>query len=197
MATQSKQGSRLDDPANWVDRYGDVMLNYAQARVGKREVAEDLVQETFLAAWRARDTFDEKSQRGTWLIGILRRKIADYFRAGGRAPAKIAIDQMPAKGTLFNAQGKWIHPPGRWKRTPDEAAEDAEFWHVLARCMADMPLHLAKAFQLREIGLTENMEICRLEGITPKNLSVRLHRARLLLRQCLERHWFCADEVGS
>jgi RNA polymerase sigma-70 factor, ECF subfamily len=197
MATRTKQGSQLDDPADWVDRYGDVMLNYALARVGKREVAEDLVQESFLAAWRGHDTFDEKSQRGTWLIGILRRKIADYFRADGRAPTKIPIDQAPAEGTLFDARGKWIHPPQRWKRTPDEAAEAAEFWRVLAQCMSDMPSHLAKAFQLREIGRTENTEICRLEGITPKNLSVRLHRARLLLRQCLERNWFCTDEAGG
>lgn len=193
MATRTQQGSDLDDPVQWVDRYGDVMLNYALARVGNREAAEDLVQEALLAAWRARSTFDERSKRGTWLIGILRRKIADYYRAKGRAPAQIAADTSSAEDGLFDGRRLWVHPPRRWRRTPDEAAEDAEFWGVFAHCMSELPVQLAKAFQLREIGQTESSEICQLEGITPKNLSVRLHRARLLLRQCLERHWFCID----
>jgi len=195
MAASTQKDRRLDDPADWVDRYGDVMLNFALARIDRREVAEDLVQETFLAAWRARNTFDGLSQRSTWLIGILRRKIADHFRAGGRGPTAVAAEQEVAEGTLFDVRGKWVHPPRRWMQTPDKAAEDAEFWLALADCLAGMPGHLAQAFQLREIGLANTDEICRLTGITPKNLSVRLHRARLLLRQCLERGWFCNDEL--
>jgi RNA polymerase sigma-70 factor, ECF subfamily len=191
MAASTQKDRRLDDPADWVDQYGDVMLNFALARIGRREVAEDLVQETFLAAWRARDTFDGLSQRSTWLIGILRRKIADHFRAGARVPAPVAADQVTAEGALFDRRGKWVYPPRRWTQPPDKAAENAEFWHVLADCMSEMPGHLSQAFHLREIGLANTDEICRLEGITPKNLSVRLHRARLLLRQCLERSWFC------
>ena len=196
MASRAKQNERrLDDPADWVDRYGDVMLGFALARTGRRDVAEDLVQETFLAAWRGRDSFDGLSQRGTWLVGILRRKIADYYRAGGRATTPAADELLTSEGTLFDDRGKWVHPPRRWMRSPEKAAEDAEFWQVMNDCMSDMPGHLSQAFELREIGLATTDEICTLAKITPKNLSVRLHRARLLLRQCLERHWFCNDEL--
>lgn len=195
MARMQQHEPCLDDPADWVDRYGDMMLSFALARTSQRDVAEDLVQETFLAAWRARDTFDARSRRGTWLIGILRRKIADHYRAGARAPTRVAAEPNNSEGTLFDTRGKWVHPPRRWKQTPDRAAENAEFWHVLADCMSNMPGHLAQAFELREIGLESTDEICRSTGITPKNLSVRLHRARLLLRQCLERNWFCNDEL--
>ena len=193
-ANAQQNDRRLDDPATWVDQYGDVMLNYALARVGRRDLAEDLVQETFLAAWRARDSFDGRSQRGTWLVGILRRKIADHFRAGARRPTQLPAESADSEEALFTAGGKWVNPPRRWKQSPDKAAENAEFWQVLTGCMSDMPTHLAQAFQLREIGEATTTEICRLVGIKPKNLSVRLHRARLLLRQCLERNWFCNDE---
>lgn len=192
-ANAEQDERRTDDPAEWVDRYGDVMLNFALARIGRRDVAEDLVQETFLAAWRARDTFDGRSERGTWLVSILRRKIIDHFRSQARAKAVVASEEVTSEGTLFDARGKWVNPPRRWKRSPAEAAEDAEFWQVLAGCMGDMPTHLAQAFQLREIALSTTADVCRLVGITPKNLSVRLHRARLLLRRCLERNWFSSD----
>ncbi len=198
MTTQTEQSRpALDDPASWVDQYGDVMLNFALARVGQRDVAEDLVQETFLAAWRARDSFDGRSKRGTWLVGILRRKIADHYRAGARRPTPLAADPGDAEEALFDARGKWVNPPRRWKQAPDKAAEDTEFWQVLTSCMGDMPTHLAQAFQLREISEATTDEICRLVGIKPKNLSVRLHRARLLLRQCLERNWFCNDKSAG
>ena len=78
-----KKSQELDDPAGWVDRYGDGLLRFALTRVGCRDTAEDLVQEAFLAAWQSRSTFDGRASLGTWLIGILRRKIADHYRAAG------------------------------------------------------------------------------------------------------------------
>jgi RNA polymerase sigma-70 factor (ECF subfamily) len=76
-------------------------------------------------------------------------------------------------------------------RSPDEAAEDAEFWAVRALCVIKMRVTLAQAFELRELAMESVREICDSAGITSKNLAVRLHRARLMLRQCLEEHWFC------
>ena len=67
------------DPAQWVHRYGDVLFGYAFARVSRRDVAEDLVQETLLAGLNARERFKGDSSEQTWLVGILRKKIADYF----------------------------------------------------------------------------------------------------------------------
>lgn len=198
MAVRTREeSSHVDDPAQWVDRYGDLMLSFAVARTGRREVAEDLVQEAFLAAWRARATFDGRSSRGTWLVGILRRKIADHFRASGRELVSHAAEPAMAERALFNARGKWAAAPRKWPATPERLAEDAEFWRVFGGCLDTLPVHLAQAFQLREFGLATMEDICRVAGITPKNLSVRLHRARLLLRQCLERKWFCHDKTDG
>jgi RNA polymerase sigma-70 factor (TIGR02943 family) len=192
-----EKSATLTDPTQWVDRYGDIMMNFALARIGRREVAEDLVQETFLAAWKARKSFDGRSKFGTWLLGILRRKIADYFRASGRRPVCRDESAVPVEPAFFNAREKWCEPPTRWQQTPDELVENGEFWAVFTGCLSGMPSHLAQAFELREFGLATMDEICRVAGITPKNLSVRLHRARLLLRQCLERKWFRHHETDG
>ncbi len=60
----------------------------------------------------------------------------------------------------------------------------------MAECTAQLPAHLAEAFRLREMRHASVEEICTATGVTPKNLSVRLHRARLLLRRCLDQKWF-------
>jgi RNA polymerase sigma-70 factor (ECF subfamily) len=178
------------DPACWVDDYGDSLLCFALSRVGRRETAEDLVQETFLAAWQARDTFDGRASLGTWLCGILRRKIADHYRGVGRgqrfAERAASDDDRP----LFNKHGKWRESNARWKESPEQLIQTSEFWEVMAGCLARLPAHLADAFRLREIHQKSLEETCLSTGITPKNLSVRLHRARLLLRRCLDQKWF-------
>jgi RNA polymerase sigma-70 factor (ECF subfamily) len=191
MALNSEaRAIQLDDPSRWVDRYGDALLRFALSRVGRREVAEDLVQETFLAAWRARESFDGRASLGTWLVSILRRKIADHYRRVGRERVLAEVEASDGAGPLFSRRGRWLESVAHWKESPDQLAETVEFWGVLAQCLASLPAHLGEAFQLREIRLASMEEVCTATGVTPKNLSVRLHRARLLLRRCLDQKWF-------
>jgi RNA polymerase sigma factor (sigma-70 family) len=72
------------DPAEWVDRYGDYLFRYAMVRLRDRPSAEDLVQETFLAALKDYGSFSGKSSESTWLVGILKHKILDHFRRQAR-----------------------------------------------------------------------------------------------------------------
>jgi RNA polymerase sigma-70 factor, ECF subfamily len=190
MALDSVSASeKLGDPASWVDRYGDVLLRFACSRVSDADLAEDMVQETFLAAYRHRDKFAGDSSFGTWLVAILRRKIADHYRAAGRTPESLDSDSLDS-ADMFNKKGKWLAKYSRWQSSPAQLAEDQEFWQVFRTCLMGMPTHLAQAFQLRELVCATAEEASRQIGITPKNLGVRLHRARLLLRQCLDRKWF-------
>jgi RNA polymerase sigma-70 factor, ECF subfamily len=188
--------AKLSDPADWVDRYGDALLRYAGGRVASRELAEDLVQETFLAAFSHRSQFDGKSAFGTWLVAILRRKIVDHHRKSGRSP-DLAAESLAAVEDPFTAKGKWTISPTKWRMCPKVIAENAEFWNVFQDCMSGLPMHLAQAFQMRELGMASVDDASRLTGITPKNLAVRLHRARLLLRQCLEKRWFRGERGGA
>jgi RNA polymerase sigma-70 factor (ECF subfamily) len=182
--------SQHDDPGLWVDRYGDSLLCFALSRVANRETAEDLVQETFLAAWRARNTFDGRASLATWLCGILRRKIADHYRGVGRSRRFVAETASDESRPLFDKHGKWSESIARWKESPEQLIQKSEFWEVMASCLARLPAHLADVFRLREIHLKSIEDTCQLSDITPKNLSVRLHRARLLLRRCLDQKWF-------
>jgi RNA polymerase sigma-70 factor, ECF subfamily len=190
MATNPAPVSEaIGDPADWVDRYGDLLLRYACSRLSHRELAEDLVQETLLAAFRHRKQFDGKSTFRTWLVAILRRKIADHYRTVGKSPE--TLDSAPLElEEQFSTRGKWLQSVSRWNGTPAQLAENAEFWSVFRDCLASLPGHLAQAFQLREITHSPLDEVGRQLGITSQNLAVRLHRARLLLRSCLANKWF-------
>lgn len=181
----------LSDPAEWVDRYGDLLYRYALLRVRNGELAEDLVQETFLAALGARDRFAGRATERTWLVAILRRKIADHLRRATRpAPAEESESRAPSLGTFFDRKGHWRATPGKWPSDPAATLETKEFWEVFRACLSKLRSSLCDAFCLREMDELSTAEVCRILGISATNLSVRVHRARLALRQCLETHWF-------
>jgi RNA polymerase sigma-70 factor (ECF subfamily) len=181
------------DASAWLERYGDALYRYAAARVGGREPAEDLVQETFLAALQARDRFQHLSSVRTWLFSILRHKIVDHYRRGqeGRVltAAEADADTDEALKRFFTSGGLWSNAPSPWK-SPEQALERDEFWNVLDGCLGGLPRSLAQAFVLRELEEVDSERLCELLGLSPGNLRVRLHRARLLLRDCLEERWF-------
>lgn len=179
-------------PEAWVDRHGDGLYRYALLRLRSPDLAADAVQETFLEALRVRETFLGRSSERTWLVGILRHKILDHYRRSGREPA--VTDHGTAEGLghdpAFDRRGSWRHAPDSWGGDPARALEIREFWEVFGRCLAQLPQTLADAFFLREVDGLGSDEIQQILGITPENLWARLHRARSLLRRCLEKKWF-------
>jgi RNA polymerase sigma-70 factor (ECF subfamily) len=178
----------LPEPAEWLGRYGDALYRYALARLRRPHEAEEAVQEALLAALRARGQFQGRSRPGTWLMGILKRKVVDRLRAAAREARGTDPDDLDF---WFDARGKWRRPPGRWD-DPAAAAERSEFWGVVRRCLARLPARMAGAFALRTLDEQAPADVCRELGISPGNLWVLLHRARLQLVRCLELHWFGA-----
>lgn len=178
-------------PAEWVDHHGDALFGYAVLRVRDREVAEDLVQECFLAALDARQRFSGDSSERTWLVGILKHKIIDHFRSRARAETDTEPSDDERTETLsFNDRGFWKVGYQGWGRDPQALAENLEFWEILRRCLGRLPRRLADAFTLREMEGFTGEQVCQELGLTPTNLWARLHRARLGLRHCLDAHWF-------
>ncbi|MHC4684776.1 MAG: sigma factor, partial [Planctomycetota bacterium] len=74
------------NPERWLEDHGDYLFRYALVRLQDREIAEDMVQETLLAALRAREKFQARSSVRTWLVGILKHKVLDHFRKSYREP---------------------------------------------------------------------------------------------------------------
>jgi len=180
------------DPEKWVEKYGDALYRFALLRVSDPGLAEDLVQDTLCAAFEARDRFSGKSSERTWLIGILKHKVADHFRRTSREIPEIDSADLPEGdgGDFFDDKGRWKVMPQKWKGSPEDILENKEFWDVFHECLDGLSPNIRQAFTLRELDETGSGEICKVLGISTTNLWVMLHRARSGLRRCLELNWF-------
>jgi RNA polymerase sigma-70 factor (ECF subfamily) len=179
------------DPAEWVDRYGDYLFRYAMLRLRDRSTAEDLVQETFLAALKNRASFSGNSSEPTWLVGILKHKILDHFRHQAReAPLGDNDLREHPDPSSFDGSGHWTTGPGAWGGNPADLYREKRFLDQFTKCLSGLSPNHANAFTLREIEGEETADICKVLNVTETNLWVILHRARMLLRRCLEASWF-------
>ncbi|MBS1797956.1 MAG: sigma-70 family RNA polymerase sigma factor [Acidobacteria bacterium] len=185
------------DAGLWVDAHGDFLFSFAVSRVRDRWMAEDLVQETLLAAMQARHSFAENSSERTWLCGILKHKIIDHFRKSTRE-VELTDEEadMSSYDYLFRADGVWKGHwaaearPAVWDEDPEKALEHTEFRGILTHCLGELPERVANCFTLREMDGLQAPEICAILGISANNFWVMMHRARLHLRRCIDFNWF-------
>lgn len=189
-------GRDLSDPNKWVDDYGDYLFNYAVARLRDTTLAEDIVQETFLAAIKGKNQFAGRSAEKSWLTGILKNKIYDHFRKASRETSFTDIgfyadeeeDRFITSGIMA---GGWIHDKGPMEWThAGESLDNEVFWRAYRDCSSKLPKTVAAVFNLREMDDLKTGEICQMLNITENNMWVMLHRARMALRRCLETNWF-------
>ena len=180
-------------PAQWPDRYGDELYRFAKSRVSDADVAEELVQETFLSALDGLATFRAEASERTWLFVILRRKIIDHYRRQARAP-HVGLDEVQEGGAtendFFNPDnGHWAIPqlPASWL-SADAALEQEELHDILQRCQARLTPQQGAVFALRFVEELTADEICKELSISAANYWVIVHRAKLQLRRCLEKH---------
>lgn len=186
---QRDDPSRLPDPAAWVDQHGDFLFRYAIVRVADRTTAEDLVQETFLAALRDEARFSGRSAERTWFVSILKHKIVDHLRRQGRERPVSAFNSSLGD-ELFDKTGWWQARPSNWPADPKEVLAKKEFWEAFRHCLENLPQKLRTIFSLRELDDLPTDEVCEALKVTPGNLGVLLYRARMGLRRCLEINWF-------
>jgi len=175
---------------NWVETHGDYLFNFAIGQVRDTNTAEDLVQETFLAALKSQNNFSGRSSERTWLVSILRHKIYDHLRKTCRERA-VRVDPLPASNedAAFEDSLAWIHQIAAESTAPSRRLELAEFREHLERAMGKLPPRIAQVFQLYSIEERPNQEVCKRLNISESNLWVMLHRARKQLRTELNDWW--------
>lgn len=181
----------LSTPDQWLPLHGDMLYRFGLTRVRNSEVAEDLVQETLLAALKAKDNYSGQSSEQTWLTGILKHKIIDYFRKVSREKAHEYNDSFASdiNGNYFDHQGEWQVDFSSWSK-PDKAMEQEQFMTTLQDCISHLPPKMAQLFVLREFDGLKSEEICEVMSIsTLNNFWVMLSRARMQLRHCLDIKW--------
>ena len=194
---KTKPNRTLSDPEQWVDLYGNYLNRFALGRMRNPEEAQNVVQETFLAALTARKNFAGKSSERTWLISILKHKIIDHFRKNYRERPVTDITSTEEEiNSFFDYTGHPTKFPSEWHLDPEQVLENKEFWAVFRECLKKLPKATGDAFQMREVEKMDSKEICRILNITPSNLWVMLYRARLQLRHCLEVNWFESKDQG-
>ena len=182
------------NPETWVDRYGDILYRFACQRLNDTATAEELVQETFLAAFRTRAGFRGQSAESTWLMGILKHKIVDHLRKSGRE--KCFSDTPDGiVDSLFKSIGHRKRRPPAWNGDPAQLMENEQFLQALQNCMDGLPAVQRQSFVLRTVDEQAADDVCKELGVTPTNLWVLLHRARLRLRECLEGKGFDRPKV--
>ena len=143
--------------------------------------------------------FGGRSSERSWLCGILKNKICDYFRKLGRETCftdlEFLDDEMSHK---FIDQG-WNHDvgPAEWKSEAEVLMDRAEFWKTFRNCLSKLPARVVDVFMLREMEEMETAQICQALSISQSNLWVMLHRARMALRECLELNWFGMHPSGD
>jgi len=192
MANMDDADPKTLDPSRWVDDYGDYLYRYALSRLRGPEAAEEVVQETFFAALKGLDQFAGRGAERAWLLGILKRKIVDFVRQRNRSqPSADVAEDISAQ--LFDERGSWRDDPRVFGPQPSDAMERQEFWESFRQCLETIPLRQADVFTLRELEEQSSEEICKELAITPSNLWVLLHRARLRLLHCMKARWQGAE----
>ncbi|MDA8377667.1 MAG: sigma-70 family RNA polymerase sigma factor [Planctomycetia bacterium] len=183
----SNQPSIIPEPNTWVSAYGDLLFRYAQLRVRDVQTAEELVQETFLAALQGLNNFSRQSNFGTWLVGILKHKLIDHLRRQARE-TPLDLEPDTAIDAMFNPIEHWRQSalPRSWRQSPEMMAQQTEAQQALKLCIESLPERYRQAFIMRVMDESDTADICKNLGLTPNNLYMVLHRARLRLRACLE-----------
>lgn len=175
----------------WVEEYGDYLFSFALLKVKDVPLAEDLVQETLLAAITAEKSFSYQSSVRTWLTSILKHKMIDHLRRQGREIAigdLIDQDKTDNVDLFFKSNGRWIEKPEAFPN-PESALQQKDFWQVFQHCLSGLKEKQAEVFLAKEIYGMSNAKICKDFSITPTNVWVLTHRARLSLSRCLKNHW--------
>ena len=176
----------MEDFRSRVERERPYLLRYASLQLRDAHAAEDAVQETLLAALAGEASFQGRANLRTWLTGILKHKIIDAIRKSRREAPAASGEEFDA---LFDERGHWLEMPAAWS-DPDASLEQQRFFAALEACLARLPQKIAQAFMMREhLGL-DTGEICKELAVTPTHCWVLLYRARMALRECLEKDWF-------
>lgn len=187
--------SRPSSAAQWLQRHGDALYAFALARVFDPASAEDLVQDTLLAALQGQHAFRAESAERTWLIGILKHKCIDEIRRRARSVPAQQPSAEDIEAQLFRPDGRWREPPGAWAYEPLQMVQRDAFMTALERCLEGVPDAQRASFIMRELHGLDTADASEQMGVTPNNLYVLLHRARLRLRRCLEKSGFMTEKT--
>jgi len=190
MNNMAKISSNTVKPQIWVEAYHEILFKYALARLRDADLAEERIQETYLAALQSRKGFRGLASEKTWLISILKRKIYDHFRRMGRdRQFKMTFPMEHSRTDVFDSDRMPALRSRIWFSDPSMVYEQKEFLKIIEHALSELPGRTAQAFILREVLELSSREICEFMDISIYNLYVMVHRARKHLKDDLQLKW--------
>ena len=180
-------------PTKWVENYADSLFNFAILRTSDREIARDLVQDTFLSGLQSLEMFRGESSEKTWLFSILKNKIIDHYRksATDKSVPVSNVERDFDLDNYFDEEGEWKESakPANWSQRSHDDYLSKEFHETLQKCLARLTAQCRAIFTLKYLDELEFEEICKKLAISTSNYWVIMHRAKLSLRKCVEKNW--------
>jgi RNA polymerase sigma-70 factor (ECF subfamily) len=161
------------------DSYSDKIFRLAAGLLGDEDEAEGIVQESFLRLFTKLDQFEERAKVSTWLYRVAYNASIDQLRQ--RRPIQPLVDEPEQEEQPPIIPAIFVD----WSQAPETMFASAEAQVELDRCVAQLPERLRSTFILRETDGLSTAETSEILEIKPGTVKVQLHRARLLLRECL------------
>lgn len=178
------------NPNDWINQYSDYLFNYTITRVNDREIAQDLVQDTFFAGLKSMKNFKGQASERTWLVSILKRKIIDHYRKinSNKGKAEVRMNY----NTDSESEGDWLEQrvADPYDKTAEDNLENTELGMAIHDCIGKLPAKQANVFKMKTLLGYDTEAICNDLDITASNLWVIIHRARTAMAACLEKNWY-------
>jgi RNA polymerase sigma-70 factor, ECF subfamily len=168
-----------------VERYQEQMLRLATSFVPSRAVAEEVVQDTWLALLRGLDAFEGRSSLRTWLFSILVKQARTTGTREHRS-VPVADPEPAADPARFDASGGWADPPEHWIEAVEGRVEAGKLAGRVRELMDELPARQREVVILRDVEEMSSEEVCSVLAISDGNQRVLLHRGRSRLRQLFE-----------
>ena len=177
------------NPEQWVNKYADLLYAYTFARINDTGSAEDIVQDTFLSAWKNKESYKGDASEKNWLFAICKNKIIDHYRKISHQIARPT--DFDASDAFFDDKGHWTAEAGpvNWGVEDHQRLEKKEFYSILELCKKKLQQLQQSVFVLKFMEGQDSEEICKVLNITASNYWVLMHRAKLQLRSCLNKNW--------
>lgn len=180
-----------------VSRHHGALIRSAMGYVADREVAEEVVQDTWMAVIEGLSRFQGRSSLRTWIFGIMIHKAKDRGVREKRHTTFSSFESFDEESeeavdpSRFHQSGEWAghwaFPPQPWDdQTPEKILASQQAVNAMNHAIEALPKNLKEVLILRDVEGIEAKEVCELLSITETNLYVRLHRARERVRHAVE-----------
>ena len=171
--------------------HSDAMFRYALRCLSDEPLCKDILQETFLAAWRNMDSYRGEASAKNWLFVILKSKIIDHLRKTHGKATMETIYLEYNDHTFFDEEDHWRKGmyPKQWSVDFNNIVETKEFYKVFQACRSKLKQLQNTVFMMKYVDGLNSEDICKDLSLSTANYWVLIHRAKVQLRACLEKNW--------